>query len=127
MKIILIQLFYLTTLTAFAQPEIKVNDAKNHVGETVRICTKIYGGKYLEKDTLTLLNAGGNYPGAPLTIVIRAGAAKEFSSNPLVYFKGKDICVTGKIELFKEKPQIVIITKSQLVDHIKDIIDTEPK
>ena len=72
MKDILITIFCLTTLSSFAQQEIKIDDAKNHVGDSVKICTKIYGGKYLEnsKGTPTFLNAGGYFPNAPLTIVI---------------------------------------------------------
>jgi hypothetical protein len=128
MKNILIAISCLATFSAFAQKEIKINDAKNHLSDTVKICTKIYGGKFLEKDTLTLLNAGGYYPDAPLTIVIRADARKEFNINPVEYYKGMEVCVTGKIELFKDKPQIVVTTKSQIVDHIKDHIDIiEPK
>ena len=126
MKNILIPLFCIAALSSFAQTEIKIDDAKNHVGDSVKICTKIYGGKFLEKDTLTLLNAGGYYPDAPLTIVIRAGARKEFNTNPVAYYKGLEVCITGKIELFKDKPQIVVNTKAQIVDHVKDHIDKEP-
>ena len=126
MKPVLTALFCLATFPVFAQKEIKIDDAKNHVGDTVKICTKIYGGKFLEKDTLTLLNAGAYYPDAPLTIVIRADARKEFNTDPVTYYKGLEVCITGKIELFKDKPQIVINTKSQIVDHVKDHIDREP-
>ena len=126
MKNILIIVFCLTAFDCFAQKEIKVEDAKNHVGETVRICTKIYGGKYFERDTLTLLNAGGFYPDAPLTIVIRGGARKEFN-KPEEHYKGAEVCVTGKIEMFKNKPQIEVTSKTQLVENLKDHIDEEPK
>jgi hypothetical protein len=119
MKTILIIIFCLRSVLSFAQKEIKIDDAKNHVGDTVKICTKIYGGKFLEKDTLTLLNAGGYYPDAPLTIIIRAEALRQFN-NPVLYYKDRNICVTGKVELFKNKPQIVITTKSQIVEQVKD-------
>ena len=127
MKHILIAIFCLATFSSFAQTIIKIEDAKNHIGELVKICTKIYGGKFLEKDTLTLLNACGYYPDAPLTIVIRAGAEKEFNNNPVAYYKGMDVCITGKIELFKDKPQIVVTTKSQIIEQIKARTDKEPK
>lgn len=126
MKNILSVVLCLSVFNSFAQKEIKVVDAKNHVGETVRICTKIYGGKFLERDTLTLLNAGGFYPDAPLTIVIRANARKEFN-KPEEHYKGAEVCVTGKIELFKDKPQIEVTTKEQLVENLKDHTDEEPK
>ena len=126
MKIIIIVLLSLATFSSVAQKEIKIEDAKNHVGDIVKICAKIYGGKFLEKDTLTLLNAGGNYPDAPLTLVLRPNTRKEFETDPILYYKGRQVCITGKIELFKNKPQIVITTKNQIVDHINDHLDKEP-
>ena len=101
----------------------------NHVGDTVKICTKIYGGKFLEntKGTPTFLNAGGYYPNAPLTIVIWGNTRKEFYNTPEEFYKGKEVCITGKIELFKDKPQIVVTSKSQIVEQIIDNVDKEPK
>ncbi|KAA9037197.1 hypothetical protein FW778_17370 [Ginsengibacter hankyongi] len=126
MKNILIIVFCLSAFGSYAQKEIKVEDAKNHVGETVRICTKIFGGKFFERDTLTLLNAGAYYPNAPLTIVIRARARKEFN-KPEEYYKGAEVCVTGKIEMFKNIPQIEVTSKTQLVENLKDHTNEEPK
>ena len=62
----------LLTVTSFAQQKIKTEDLSKHVGDSVTFCTKIFGGIFLDrsKEQLTLLNAGGNYPNAPLTIVI---------------------------------------------------------
>ena len=108
----------------------KVYDAKSHVSDSVKICTKIYGGKYLEnsKGTPTFLNAGGYYPNAPLAIVIWADARKEFNNAPEEFYKGKEVCITGKIELYKDKPQIVVTSKSQIVEQIIDNVDDkEPK
>jgi DNA/RNA endonuclease YhcR with UshA esterase domain len=130
MKYLFILLVGLITTTAFAQTEIKVDEAKTHVGETVKICTKIFGGKYLEnsKGTPTFLNAGGSYPNAPLTLVIWADARKEFKNKPEEYYAGKSVCVTGKIELFKDKPQIVINKEEQIRETINDkLIINEPR
>src|ERR1035437_2634304 len=92
--------------------------------------TKIFGGKYLEnsKGTPTFLNAGGSYPNAPLTLVIWADARKEFKNKPEEYYAGKSVCVTGKIELFKDKPQIVINKEEQIRETINDkLIINEPR
>ena len=115
MKYILIFLIGFS-FPAFAQKQIKIEEVKNHVGDSVTICTKIFGGKFLEtaKGTPTFLNAGGNYPTAPLTLVIWADARNVFKNKPEVYYTGKNVCITGKIELFKDKPQIVINNESQL-------------
>ena len=114
MKIIPIILCFLS-VSSFAQTEIKIDDVKNHVDDSVKVCTKIFGGKFLESNSLTLLNAGASYPNSPLTIVIRGDARKEFN-NPEEYYKGTDVCITGKIVLYKDKPQIEITSKSQIVE-----------
>src|SRR5438045_3818439 len=98
MKFIVIFLIALNS-AAFAQKEIKIDEAKDHIGDSVTICTKIFGGKFLEKSkgTPTFLNAGGNYPNAPLTLVIWGDVRKGFKNKPEEYYTGKTICITGKI------------------------------
>lgn len=129
MKYILILAIVALTSPALAQKEIKIEDAKNNVGDTVKICTKIFGGKFLEgsKGTPTFLNAGGSYPNAPLTLVIWADARKEFKNKPEDYYTGKNVCITGKIELFKDKPQIVILHEEQIRETMIDKLLNEPK
>ena len=122
MKYFLLLIIAAITSPVFAQKEIKIEDAGNHVGDTVKICSKIFGGKFLEssKDTPTFLNAGGNYPNAPLTLVIWGDARKQFANKPEEYYAGKTVCVTGKIELYRGKPQIVISNESQIRELIID-------
>ncbi len=130
MKYILIICFWFTAVSAFAQKEIKINEAKNHPGETVKICTKIYGGKSIANslDTLTLLDVGKPYPDAPLRLVIKGNAQREFTGDIVKYYKGMDVCISGKIELYKGKPEIVITDKAMIFEQMKDQIDLqEPK
>ncbi|MBK8301211.1 MAG: hypothetical protein IPK90_12420 [Chitinophagaceae bacterium] len=107
----------LLTVTSFAQQKIKTEDLSKHVGDSVTFCTKIFGGIFLDrsKEQLTLLNAGGNYPNAPLTIVIGSDTREKFANKPEVFYKDKEVCITGKISLYKEKPQIVVCNEKQLV------------
>jgi hypothetical protein len=118
MKSILIAGFLCFNITAFAQTEIKLEDIKNHVGDSVRLMAKIYGGKYLETatDTPTFLNVGGNYPDAPLTLVIRGDVRSQFKNAPETFYTGKKEWITGRIELYKNKPQIVIHNANQIYD-----------
>ena len=116
MKIFLLILFHFVTLSVFAQQEIKIEDASKHIGDSVRICSKIFGGKYLEtaKGSPTFLNFGGAYPNAPVTIVIWENVRKEFKKIPEEYYVGKIVCVTGRVELFKDKPEIVLRGENQI-------------
>ncbi len=105
------------TIASFAQTEIKIEDAAKHVGDSVKICAKVYGGIFLEqaKGTPTFLNVGGSYPNNPLTLVIWADTRKTFEQKPEEFYKDKYVCIFGKITLFKDKPQIVLYNKNQLV------------
>lgn len=107
----------LLCISVSAQKEITIGELNQHVGDSVTVCTKIYGGIFLDrsKDSLTLLNAGGNYPNAPLTLVVRINARKTFKEAPEVFYKDKDVCVAGKIVLYRDKPQIELYDEKQLI------------
>ena len=109
--------FFLFATTGQAQQEIKMEDLSKHIGDSVTVCTKIYGGIFLDrsKGTPTFWNAGSNYPNSPLTIVIWADARKTFKQAPEVFYKDKNICVTGKVILYKEKAEIVVYDESQIM------------
>ncbi|CAN5219233.1 hypothetical protein BH11BAC6_BH11BAC6_00690 [soil metagenome] len=114
--------FYLSLALFFfsqtlqAQQTIKPEEVKKHTGETVTVCGKIYGGKFLDasKNQPTFLNMGAAYPSQLLTLVIWGNVRNIFTYKPELYLNGKTVCITGKIELFKEKPQIVLYDTAQL-------------
>jgi hypothetical protein len=68
-------------LFASAQQKIKIEDAAQHEGDSVTICSKVYGGRYMSnsKSAITLLNVGGLYPNALLTVLIKP---ENIKSNP---------------------------------------------
>lgn len=71
MKILIAVLFALSILSAFSQTEIKLDEVKNHVNDSVKVRGVIKGIRYLEaaKGSLTFLNLGRAYPKQFLTIV----------------------------------------------------------
>lgn len=86
------------------------------MGDSVKVCGKVYGIKYLEqaKNSPTLINIGGAYPNQLLTVVIWGDVRKEFEKTPEELFTDKNVCVVGKIEIFKGKEQVVIGKKDQI-------------
>jgi hypothetical protein len=118
MKYILSLLIVLAiSCPAKSQTEIKIEELSSHIGDSVTVCTKIYGGIFLDrsKGTPTLLNAGGTYPNAPLTLLIWADVRQSFKEAPETYYKDKDVCITGKVILYKDKPEIIIYAEKQIV------------
>ena len=118
MKYLLIILFTSFAITSFAQQQIKLEEVRNHIGDSVKLMAKIYGGKYFEtaNNTPTLLDVGAHYPNALLTLVIYGDVRKQFTNAPETFYTGKEEWITGKIELYKNKPQIVIHNANQVYD-----------
>lgn len=93
---------------ASAAKTISVQDAAQHYNESVTVCAKVYGIKAL--DNLTLVNLGAAYPNQPLTIVLRDAAIAIGSS-----LDGKNICVTGTVVSYRDKPEIVVKDPKMIV------------
>jgi len=120
---------YIFTLTllfisgrTFSQIDIELRDISKHIGDSVKVVGKIYGGKYLEqvKGSPTFLNVGGDYPDVPLTLVIWSDVRKQFYQQmPEVVLKGKECWIYGKVELYKGRPQMVIHNPSQIHEPVK--------
>ena len=77
-------------------------------------CDKVYGGRHFDDSGMTLLNLGAEYPNQKMTIVIRGADSGKFPQAPETYYQGKQICVTGKQEMYRGKPEIVVTDPSQI-------------
>ncbi|MGN6640866.1 MAG: hypothetical protein ACTHJ8_18290 [Mucilaginibacter sp.] len=114
-KIVLLSAFVaLFAFTASAQTRISAKDASKHLNETVTICDKIYSTKLIENSNMVLLDVGGSHPNQYLTIVIKGEDRSKFNDKPEEYFKGHDVCVTGKLIDYKGKPEIIVSAADQL-------------
>ena len=86
------------------------------VGDSIKVCDKIYGGRFFEtsKGSPTLLNMGAAYPASPLTILIPVEVRIKMGYLPELQLKDKNVCVVGRVILFKDKPEIIVYDISQL-------------
>jgi hypothetical protein len=103
--------------TASAQAEpISPDDAAKHAGEDVTVCGIVAGAKYAAqvRGGLTFIDFGRPYPNAPFTAMIFAENRAKFGT-PEKGLPGKQVCVSGKIQLFKGKAEIVLTDPKQLV------------
>lgn len=94
---------------SYSQTGIKLEEVKQHIGDSVTVCGKVDDMRYFEssKNSPTFLNIGGKYPNQLLTVVIWGDVRKQFKSNP-DELKNKQVCITGLIILYKERPEIII-------------------
>ncbi|MEO6252853.1 MAG: hypothetical protein ABIO79_06090 [Ferruginibacter sp.] len=102
--------------TANAQTTIKLDEVSQHIGDSVTVCGVVTDMRYFEnsKNKPTFLNMGARYPNQKLTVVIWESVRTQFTGK-VEDLKGKEICITGRIILYKEKPEIVIERAGEIV------------
>jgi endonuclease G len=86
------------------------------INKECNVCGKVVGTRY-NKNTetgITYLNFDKPYPDSPFTVVIFGKDRINFTYEPEVYLKNKVICVRGKVQLYKGKPQIVADRQAQV-------------
>jgi hypothetical protein len=100
---------------AFTQKQIDIADISKHMGDSVKICAQVFGGRFFEqsKNQQTLINVGAAFPNSPLTVVLPK-ALREKYANPETNWKDKNVCFTGKLIEFKGKPEIIVYDENQI-------------
>ena len=112
---------YCTVITMFiaalanGQTIIKLSEVSLHIGDSVTVCGNVAGMRYFEnsKGQPTLLNIGAKYPDNQLTVYISGDVRSKFTGK-LEELQDKQICITGRIILYKEKPEIIIEKPGQI-------------
>lgn len=102
--------------TTYAPITLSATDAKDHVGETATVCGTVASTRHLaaSRGSPTFLNLDKPYPNHEFTVVIW-GANRANFGEPEKDFKDKEICVTGTIETYRGKPQIVAKAAKDIV------------
>lgn len=86
-------------------------EAPKHVGETATITGTVDGVHQSGKGNI-FLNMGGKYPNQAFTAFIPSASAAQFP-NPQ-HYEGRTVAVSGKITLYKGKPEIIVNSPSQI-------------
>jgi micrococcal nuclease len=88
---------------------IPIDSVKSYLGKTIKVCDKVYGTHVSkgEKKTTTL-NLGADYPNQKLAVVIFEKDLPNFGYTPAVFLKDKNVCVTGKLMTYKDRPEIIV-------------------
>jgi micrococcal nuclease len=111
---VLIQAFVmLLALRCSAQKRIAAKDAAKYTGQATMICDKVYNTQVVSGSNTTLLYLGSEN-GEYLTVLVKGPENSKFKWHPETDFKGRSVCVTGKIVDYKGKPAIYVTEPSQL-------------
>jgi hypothetical protein len=97
-------------------PRLLSYQAKNHFRETATVCGLVVSTKYSasSRRSPTLLDLDHPYPQQPFTIVIWGTDRPKFGA-PEATYAGKRVCVTGTIQEYRGKPEIIATDPSQIV------------
>ena len=114
MKPIVLLIFILCGLTS-AQENLHEADLTQYVEKQVRYCDYVYGSHVTKGEKpVILLNLGADYPDAKLVVAIFHDDWKNFDYQPEEFLKEKQICVKGKLVLYKGKPEIIVKGPKQI-------------
>jgi len=98
-----------------AQKKIPALEAKDHINESATVCGNVVSARFSAstKGQPTFLNLEKPYPNQIFTVVIWGSDRAKFGTLETEY-KGKRICVTGKIENFRGVPEIIASDPQQI-------------
>lgn len=112
MKKILFSILFLFLVTSiiFSQDTVSSKDAKNFIGET-KIVTGKVASVFVSKNGTVLINFDEKHPNATFVAVIKP-------ENPVAYDNIKEgvmLTISGKIEDYKGKPEIILTESAQII------------
>src|ERR1041384_178594 len=94
---------------------IPMDSAKYHEGYLKTVCGIIISTYVSQGDKkITFLNFGHPHPNETFTLVIWEDDLPNFKYKPAEYLKDKNVCVMGKIKLYKGKPEMIIKYPNQI-------------
>jgi len=102
---------FLASSASAAALTITDREASAHMGQTVTVVGVVTGTHVTLKGT-EFLDFGPRYPGEDLTAVIFASSASQFGDVNQYY--GKKLAVTGTIESYKGRTEIILRSPNQL-------------
>jgi len=107
--------FVVAIAPALAQKPLTAAEAKGHIGEQATICGNVASTRYAEgsRGSPTFLNFDQRYPNQIFTVVIWGSDRTKFG-DPETIYRGKHVCVTGKISEYRGVPEVVITEPSQI-------------
>ena len=102
---------------AFAQEQSIASDkAIDYVGEYVTVCGEVVSAHFANRSRgkPTFLNIDEPYPRQTFTVVIWGNNRNKFGGNPENTLLWKDVCVTGRVEIFRGVAQVTAKSSDQI-------------
>lgn len=112
---LLLSVITLVVAPVLAQKKLSASEAKGHIGETATVCGSVESTRYAvsSRGQPTFLNLDKPYPDQIFTVLIWGSNRSKFG-KPETDYKGKRICVTGKIIEYRGVPEIIADDPGQI-------------
>ena len=104
-------LFIGISAVSYSQDTVSTKDSKNFIGET-KIVRGIVASIFVSNKGTVLINFDEPHPNATFVAVIKTGTTGVSYADVK---KGSIMTITGKIEEYKGKPEIIITEQSQIL------------
>ncbi|MDR3555543.1 MAG: hypothetical protein P4L55_12375 [Syntrophobacteraceae bacterium] len=91
-------------------------EAAKFTGSQETVCGKVVRAFYAAKakGQPTLLNLAGVSSDRVFTVVIWGEDRNKFEKPPESLYSGKKVCVTGRIKVYRGRPEIIVRDPSQI-------------
>ena len=84
-------------------------------GKTIIVCGKVADTHVTTSEhKVTYINFEHAYPNQAFSVVIFDSDLPKFTYVPSEFLKDKIVCVTGKVKIYKGRPEIVVSSEEQL-------------
>lgn len=92
------------------QVSVSSADAAEFAGDSLTVTGFV--ADVFENDKVTYLNFDRKFPRSTFTCAIFSGSREKFGNIPA--YKGRKVQVTGKITMYRKKPQMILWNESQI-------------
>ena len=94
---------------------VSLDSVQFYEGKTITVCSKVID-TYVSKtnEGTTFINFGKPYPKSTFVVVIFEKDIENFKYIPSEYLKKKNVCITGKVVIYKGKPEIIVKKEEQI-------------
>ena len=99
---------------ATGQPMVRADSLRYYEGKVITVCSEVTGTFCTKSPNRTTFLNFGNFPSQLFTVVIFEDHLKNFSYDPAVYLKGKNICVIGDVRMLDSGPEIFVEGEEQI-------------
>lgn len=96
--------------------EISVKDIRNHIGDSVSFCSKVFRTRYFKEseEGPTVLDVQADFSDPFVNVVILEKDRAKFTGSPEEQFLNQDVCISGVVRLRNNIPYLAVHSAAQI-------------